>query len=243
MRLWGLIAALPLAACSFAGDGPDSPGLAGSGSGTARSYAAADFSTVELRGPDDVDIRVGTGFSVRAEGDAKELDKLRIIRDGDTLRIGRRSGNGFRWSGDRHSLRILVTMPRIAASRIAGSGNMTVDRVEGESFKAETAGSGGFEIGALNVQSAEFSIMGSGDMRLSGRAGRLSLNIAGSGGIDGAGLKAQAADVSIAGSGGVRADVAGSATVSVMGSGDVDLGPDARCTVSKMGSGNVRCGG
>ena len=244
MRLFILIAALPIAACSFHGDSSDSkPGIPGSGTGTSRAYQVADFTGVDLRGSDDVDVRVGTGFSVRAEGDSAELDKLKIEKVGDTLRVGRIDGDGFHWGGgDHRGVKIFVTMPRIAAASIAGSGDMTIDRVEGQGFNGSSAGSGSLAVAALNVQSGDFSIAGSGDMKMSGSAKQLSMEIAGSGNIDAGGVKAEGAKVSVAGSGGVRADVTGPASVSVMGSGDVDLGKGARCTTSKMGSGDVRCG-
>ena len=240
-----LLAALPLAACSFHSDDGDSrPGVAGAGSGTTRSFAVTDFSGVDLRGADNVDVRVGTGFSVRAEGPSDQLDRLKIEKVGTTLRVGRVNTLGFNWgSGDQGSVTIFVTMPRIVEASIAGSGDMAIDRVEGQNFTGATAGSGDLDVAALNVQSGDFSIAGSGDMRMKGSAKQLKLNIAGSGNIDARGVKAEGADVAVAGSGNVRADVTGPARVSVMGSGDVDLGTGARCTTSKMGSGDVHCGG
>ncbi|MGJ3628795.1 hypothetical protein AB5I41_21315 [Sphingomonas sp. MMS24-JH45] len=67
MRTILLAALLPLASCGNMGDG-DTGGIQGTGSGDARSFAAADFTRVELAGSDDVDVRVGPAFSVRAEG-------------------------------------------------------------------------------------------------------------------------------------------------------------------------------
>ena len=238
-----LIAALPLAACSYHSDDDSKPGVAGSGTGTSRSFAVADFTGVDLRGSDDVDVRVGTGFSVRAEGPSAELDKLKIEKIGDTLRVGRVNGSGFHWGSSHKGVTIYVTMPRIVEAAIAGSGDMTVDRVDGQSFKGETAGSGDLDVASLNVQSGDFSIAGSGGMKLKGSSKHLKIAIAGSGDVDAGGVKAEGADVSVAGSGGVRADVTGPARVSVMGSGDIDLGSGAKCTTTKMGSGDVHCGG
>lgn len=252
MRLAALITAIPLAlvplaACSFTPDHSDSndskPGVTGQGSGTTRSYSVADFTGVDLRGSDDVDVRVGTGFSVRAEGPSEQLDKLKIERVGDTLRVGRINSDGFSWSGGDHgNVKIFVTMPRIAAASISGSGNMAVDRVEGQSFDGSSAGSGELDIAAITVETGKFSIAGSGDINVKGNAKKLAIKIAGSGGVDAPALTAQGAEISIAGSGGVRATVKGSATVSMVGSGNVDLGPDAKCATSKMGSGDVKCG-
>lgn len=239
MRPYLLALLLPLAACGNGGD-DGTPGVAGTGSGNARSFAAADFSTVSLLGPDDVDVRVGPAFSVRAEGDEATLGKLKIERVGDELRVGRVRGISF---GGSKGAKVFVTMPRIAAAELAGAGDFTIDRAEGQRFSGEIAGSGDLTVGALAVADAKLSIAGSGSVKAAGRADRLKVEIAGAGDVDAGGLTARAADVSIAGSGSVRAKVNGAAKVDILGSGDVDLGPGARCRTSKMGSGTVRCGG
>jgi len=241
MRALVLFAILPLMGCSLDSDASE-PGAGGSGSGTSRTFAVADFTALSLRSSDDVDVRVGTGFSVRAEGPRAELDKLKIERVGATLRIGRKDGNGFSW-GSTDAVKVFVTMPRVAAAAIAGSGDMTIDRVEGQRFDGDTAGSGNLDVALLGVREAKLSIAGSGDMTLKGTADRLTVSIAGSGDIDASGVKANGASVSVMGSGGVRANVTGAATVSVVGSGDVDLGTGAKCAISKIGSGEVKCGG
>ncbi len=237
MNAFPLLILVPLAACSVGAD-TSGPGVPGSGSGTTRTYAVSDFSALSLRGSDDVDVRVGTGFSVRAEGPSKELDKLKIERVGDTLRIGR---NGFSW-GSSENVTVYVTMPRIVGTTIAGSGNMTVDRVEGQHFTIDAAGSGNLNVAMLAVREAKVSMAGSGDVALKGSADRLTVDIAGSGDVDAAGVKATGAAVNVLGSGSVRAEVNGQASVSMMGSGDVDLGKGATCSISKMGSGEVKCG-
>ncbi|WP_166746531.1 head GIN domain-containing protein [Sphingomonas aerolata] len=235
----GLI--IPLAACSFSWSGDDDgAGASPSGTGTTRTYMVSDFSTIDLRGASDVDVRVGTGFSVRAQGPAEALDRLTIERDGDTLEIGRRKGVNLNW-GRSGKVKVFVTLPRLAAAAISGSGDMTVDRVEGTRFAADVAGSGSLGVAAVKVDDLAVSIAGSGSVSAAGSARALAVEIAGSGDVDAAGLKARSARVEIAGSGSVRAVVDGPATVDMMGSGDVDLGSAARCTVSKMGSGSVRC--
>jgi hypothetical protein len=236
----GLI--IPLAACSFSWNGDDEgSGAAASGSGTTRTYQITDFNGIDLRGSDDVDVRVGTGFSVRAEGPSDQLDRLRIERDGETLDIGRKNGTNFGWSKGA-KVKVYVTLPRLTEANVSGSGNMAVDRVEGSGFKGGIAGSGNLTLAAIQVDGAKFSIAGSGTARASGTARDLKVEIAGSGNVDGSKLQAQSAKVEIAGSGSVRAVVNGAAKIDIMGSGDVDLGPNAHCTTSKMGSGTVRCG-
>jgi hypothetical protein len=237
-------ALLPLAACgnSMGGDADDgTPGVPAQGAGNTRTYAVADFTAIDLRGADDVDVRVGPGFSVRADGDPQLLDRLKISKVGTTLRIARVNTSGWNWSGD--DAKISVTLPRLTEVSAAGSGDMVIDRVAVDAFRAAAAGSGSLAVGQLQAQRADVSLAGSGDVKLAGTAKELKISIAGSGDVDAGGLKASQADVSIAGSGSVRAEVDGPAKVNVMGSGDVDLGGKARCQASKMGSGSIRCGG
>lgn len=235
-------APLVLAACSFGGNADqDTPGIPGRGGGSARTYAAADFDSIDLRGSDDVDVRVGSGFSVRAEGDAEVLDRLRITREGQALRIDRRRGSGMNWGGG--DAKVTVTMPRIAGVKVAGSGDVTVDRAEGARFEGGLAGSGNLSVTAMQVDEVRLSIAGSGNIRAKGAAGRLDISVAGSGNVEAGELRAKSAKVSVAGSGDVRADLDGEGDVRVAGSGDVNMGDRARCTIRATGSGSVRCGG
>ena len=236
MRHLLLVAALPLAACGHAS--ANKPGVPGTGSGPARSFAVADFTGVEVAGPDPVEISTGTGFSVRAEGDPSVLDKLRITREGGSLKVDRERGVGI----SLRATKVFVTMPRIADAAVSGSGDLLIDHVDGDRFNGATTGSGGLSVRALRVGAASVSTGGSGDVTLEGEAKSLTAAVTGSGSIDARHVKVSDATVEVSGSGGVRAEVTGSATVALSGSGDVDLGSAARCQISKAGSGSVRCG-
>lgn len=243
MRQLLVIPALLLAACgagaSFAGGSDnDGPVIAPQGSGGARSYAASGFSEIGIAGPDSATVQVGPAFSLRVEGDPAVLDRLEVRLRGDRLSLGRKR----EWrETSRGSARYTITLPRLTTVAVAGSGNMSVDRAQAESFKASVAGSGKLALNGLRTDALKASVAGSGDVTGNGSAGKLDLSIAGSGNIDAPELTAASAAVSIAGSGSVRARVTGAATVKIAGSGDVDLGPQAQCKVSKAGAGRVRC--
>jgi len=231
-----LPAAALLLACS---GGDDGQGVMPSGTGTTRSYDVTGFTEVAAAGSDDVEVRVGPAYAVRAEGPADVLDRLRIERRGDALSVGRRRGG---WSRETGTAKVFVTMPRIAAATLAGSGDLSVDGAAGDAFAGRLAGSGALRLTGMTVGAAAIDLAGSGDVTAGGRAERLSLRVAGSGNVDARQLAAAGADVSVAGSGDVRATVSGDAEVRLTGSGDADLGDRARCRVRKAGSGEVRCG-
>jgi hypothetical protein len=237
MRLFLIAAMLPVTACHASWE-KDGPTAHANGSGATRSYEAAGFTGVDLRGSDDVDVKAGSTFTVTAEGDPKVLDQLEIKVVDGTLRVGRKS-SGFNWSGD-HGAKVHVVMPRLNLASVSGSGNLTVDRAEGD-FTGSVAGSGNLDVAGLRAGAVELSVAGSGDMTLAGTAAKLSASIVGSGDIDAKKLTASGADISIVGSGGLSGVVKGAASVSIAGSGDVDLTGGANCAVHAVGSGEAHC--
>jgi hypothetical protein len=233
-----MIALLPLAACQSNWEKKGEAAQA-SGTGVSRSFAASGFAGVELRGPDDVDVKTGQNFSVTAEGDPKVLDKLDIRVVDGTLRVGRKDSKE-QWFNNDHGARVHVVMPRLTSATVSGSGDLTAQRGEGD-FDGAIAGSGNLSVADLRANAADLSIAGSGNLSVAGSASKLSASIAGSGDIDAKRLTATSAEVSIAGSGNVLGTVKGPASVSIVGSGDAELGGGAKCSVNAVGSGEAHC--
>lgn len=209
-----------------------------------RQYQVGGFTQIEVAGPYDVDVRTGANVSVSARGSERLLARTVVEVKGDRLVIRPEKDkwwNQIGWGNDSKAS-FTVTLPRIRGAAIAGSGDVRVNEVRGDSFEGSIAGSGALALGALEVQQLKLSIAGSGDVRAAGgRAGRAEYEIAGSGEVDAAAVQVQDVYVSIAGSGDVRANASGAAKVDIAGSGDVTLTGGAKCEVSKAGSGNVRC--
>ncbi|UZK64991.1 head GIN domain-containing protein [Sphingomonas sp. M1-B02] len=238
MRLLLIAAILPLAACQSSWE-KEGQAAEVRGSGATRSFAASGFTGIALQGSDDVDVKIGATFSVTAEGAPETLDQLDIrIVDG-TLRVGRKQSEGKEVDDDKGA-RVHVVMPRLTSASVGGSGDLSVDKAEGE-FSGAVAGSGNLRIGQLSAGAATLSVAGSGDLNVSGTTSKLSASIAGSGDIDAKGLTATSADISIAGSGNLSGTVRGPASISILGSGDVELGGGARCSTSALGTGEARC--
>lgn len=239
-----LTSVLALAACNVSGhardngdsdEGPVGPKIK-------RDYALTGFDRIKLAGSPNVIVTVGPAAAVSAEGDQKTLDRLEMRVENGVLRIGNKKSKGwFNTDSASREVTIRVTVPKLAGASISGSGDIRIDRVEGDRFGGEIAGSGDLDIAALRVGAADFSIAGSGAVTARGSADSTNVSIAGSGDVDAAGLASKTAKISVMGSGNVSANVSESADVSVMGSGDVTMNGAGRCTVHKMGSGDVRC--
>jgi hypothetical protein len=228
--------AIMAAACSAgAREGDEQAG----GAQGRRNFEVGAFQSVSLEGSHDVIVTVGGAPSVRAEGDARALERLDIRVENGALKIGSRRGGWF--SHHRGHVTVHVTAPALSGAAIGGSGDMRIDRVQTPRFAASIGGSGDMEIGALRARQASFSIAGSGGIRAAGQADEADISIAGSGSVSGEALQTRRADVSIVGSGDVSLRASEAVDASIMGSGDVNVTGTARCNVSKLGSGDVHC--
>lgn len=239
----GALAAGSAALVLSDGDGDDFvvPALAGPNELT---YDVAPFEGISTTGPQDVVVTRGETISVRSEGSPDALALLEaVVEDGKlVIRPKGQFGPFGNW-GRLAEATFYVTVPRLETIALAGSGDIEVDKIEGESFAGSIEGSGEISIGTLDVNEADFRIGGSGDIIAAGTAQAARIAIDGSGEVGADGLRSETASVSINGSGDIALTVESRADVSIMGSGDVVISGPAQCSVRRTGSGDVRCEG
>lgn len=234
--LVGMVAASALAACNTSRGGEPGPTVQ-------RSFEVGNFDRIEVAGPYEVEVRTGGQPSVRVSGAQRDVERMNVeVRDGKLVIHPQKRTMSFGWS--RHNkVSVAVTVPALRGADIAGSGDISVDKVAGDAFQGVVAGSGGIRLGQVDARQLKLAIAGSGGIEAkAGRAASAEYEIAGSGGIEAGGVVAETASIDIAGSGNVRANATRSAMVDIAGSGDVSVTGGAKCTVSKAGSGNVHCG-
>lgn len=207
-----------------------------------RDFRVGSFHGLGVVGPYDVTVTSGRAPGVRAVGEQADLDNLKVEVKAGRLEIGPRERNSWKVFRNSKPVRISVSVASLDSVGLAGSGDITVDRVRGNKVDLSIAGSGNLSVGSVDTRSASLSIAGSGDLSASGRCTSADLSIAGSGDIRAGGLTCQTASASIAGSGDIAINASRTAKISLMGSGDVTVTGGARCSTSKMGSGDVRCG-
>ena len=208
-----------------------------------RAFRVGNFTAIEAAGPFNVTVRTGANPSVQAHGNQKLLEGLVVEVSGDKLVIHPEKRHGWfgHWGVTHGKADIAVTVPQLRAASLAGAGGINIDKVKGDSFEGEIAGSGDLTIASLDVQRLKVGIAGAGSVSGSGKAQSADYDIAGSGDVNADGIVVENLKIGIAGSGNVRAHATGAAKVDIMGSGDVEVKGGAKCSVSKMGSGDVRC--
>ena len=162
-------------------------------------------SNLEANGSVLVDVRIGTATSLVVEADANLLPLVRTDVRGDTLVV--EMARSYRSS---NPVRITYTVPRLGEVRHSGSGQLSVQGLNG---------------GALRVVQS-----GSGSTLLTGRVASLDVTGSGSGSVDASTLQSASANLSMNGSGRINVgEVRGDyATATLNGSGQLRAGGSVR---------------
>lgn len=107
--------------------------------------------------------------------------------------------------------------------------------------KIALAGSGRANLDGLNLDSLDLAVHGSGQVKATGRAERVNLDVAGSGDVDMATVAVRRANIHIAGSGNVDVSPRDEVSLMVAGSGNVRMASrPAKVNQMVTGSGGLR---
>lgn len=207
-----------------------------------RDFPVGNFTEIGVVGPYDVSVVTGGKPSVVAVGEQRDLDEMKVEVRGGRLEVGPKERNNWRLFHNSKPVKVRVSVPApLTSAGLAGSGDVSVDRMKGAAVSLDIAGSGNLNVASIDARSAKLNIAGSGDLTAVGHCESAKLSIAGSGDIRAKGLQCQTANASVAGSGDIAVMASRTASISIMGSGDVTVTGGARCTTSKMGSGDAHC--
>ncbi|BEK84298.1 head GIN domain-containing protein [Nocardia seriolae] len=205
---------------------------------TTKDFSVATFTAVDLDGPYNLVVNVGTPTSVRAEGDPAGLDVLDIRVSEDTLVASVKPG--ARWPAGAH-VTVTAVVSALTAVKLAGPGGIHVGAVAADTLVFAENGSGTIEAPQLTVSRLTASLSGSGIIRAGGTSEDVDLSLDGSGPQDLSALTTKRAAVALAGSGSLTFRATEKVTGSLAGADNVTVVGDAKCSVSRAGSGRVTC--
>ena len=198
-----------LAGCSL-GSGKE-----GSGVEATETRTVDEFTRVSLAGSAKVVITVGADRKVVVRGDDNLIGELETTVDGGTLNI---SENGN--LNPKAGLTVEITVPQLEGVDVSGSGDLSAQGVNGDSFSASVSGSGSVEATG-EVSAAEVNVSGSGNVGLEK-------------------LTAEDVTVDVSGSGNARVYASRSLNATISGSGNVGYsGNPANVEKDVSGSGEI----
>jgi Putative auto-transporter adhesin, head GIN domain len=211
----------------------------GSGTSATENRSVAEFQAVALAGSMDLVVRQGAQ-AVQVQADDNLLPLLETVveegSNGATLHVRWKKGQSLH---TRAKVLVTVTVPRLSALGVDGSGDIRLDTFTTPALKLSLSGSGDARLDGLTTDDLGIRISGSGDVSAKGTAARLSVSIAGSGDVRLTDLRSDDVSVKIAGSGDAAVNAQKTLSVSIAGSGDVTYTGNAAVKSSVAGSGSV----
>ena len=219
-----LLAALFLAGCGAS--------LTGSGNLKTEEHTFSGFTNVDVSSAFEFSIIKGDSYGVSVTVDDNVLEKLRVTKDGDTLKIDFKAGVFV----GRVTLEAVVTMPQLRGLTVSGASHGTVSGFSSAENLAFDLSGASTVTGDITVGDAAFELSGASTVELEGSATNLVANASGASHLKLGDYVVTNADVTLSGS--------SDGTVSLSGRLDADLSGSAKLSyIGEPSMGNIDTSG
>lgn len=207
----------------------------GNGKVTEQVRNVADFNNIVLKGSANIYVTQGDKCEVKVIADENLMEKIETISSGNNLEIKTKSTSPTK-------LEIHVTMKDIKGFKIKGSGNViNKTPIVADNLYLNISGSGDMKFNNVTAKGVKVELNGSGDISVSGKAGRAKIDVSGSGNINLEDLEAYDVAVKIFGSGNCSVYAKSSLKTDIFGSGDIRYkGEPKEFVTHKFGSGDIK---
>jgi Putative auto-transporter adhesin, head GIN domain len=187
----------------------------GSGVEASETRELDAFSRLSLSGEADVVVTIGEPQTLSVRGDDNLLADVETEVDDDTLEISEPSNLDL---DPKVGIFVEITVPALLEVEVSGSGDVSVEELSGDVFRAEVSGAGNVEATG-DVDRVEAEVSGAGDIQV-------------------ASLVAREATAEVSGAGNIQVHATDSLDASVSGAGDITYTgdpPDLETDVSGAG--------
>jgi hypothetical protein len=234
MLFLSLSAAL-LAGCVI----PTGTSITGSGNLVTREETYAGFDKVDVSNAFEIDISQDASFSTVISFDDNLAQYLRVVKDGNTLKIGLRPGRLYNIRNA--TLQAKVAMPVLTGLDASGASRCTVTGFKSaRNLSVDVSGSSSLR-GDIEAGDATFDVSGSGQVTLAGLAQNVTIDASGGSEVNLADFRVNDAAVDASGSSTVTVNVAGRLDAEASGSSGVYyLGNPALGDTNTSGSSTIK---
>ncbi len=185
-----------------------------------KTYDFDGFTIVKAAAGVDVEITVGGAYSVRAEGDPKQLEKLKMQLSGDTLKIARKRSGGWFQNNRRSDFTIYITTPVLEGVEVSSGAEVNADAIDAGEFRA--------------------SVSSGADASLSGRCAMIDASASTGADLDAAELQCETANASVSTGADLRLYASSSIKASASTGGDITVyGGPSITEIDKSTGGDV----
>lgn len=216
--------------------------LVGSGNLETEEYDFADFTQVEIGSAFEFEVKQSNSYSINITADDNVMDYVRVSKDGQTLKIGLRTGLGIFLGPVSATLRASVTVPQLRGLTASGASSGTVSGFDSTEDLDVTVSGASRVTGDITAGNVQFGISGASTIQLEGSANDIDANVSGASRLNLDDFAVNNVDVNFSGassgtvnlSGGLDANLSGASTLWYIGEPtSIDINTSGASTVTK----------
>ena len=148
-----------------------------------RQFEITGFNKLIASDDHEIIITKGASFSVQAKGSSADVEDLRMIVNGETLKI-----DYPYYNGNRKRVDILITMPSLSVAEFGGAAYGTISGFQQQvNFTLYLSGNSKFDVSCTSAL-IDANVSGTSKLTLRGSAASLVANISGQGVLEGSGM-------------------------------------------------------
>jgi len=217
-------------------------GLIGSGNLETEAYDFTDFTEVEIGSAFEFEIKQSGSYSINVTADDNVMEYVQVSKDGQTLKIGLRTGLGIFLGPVSATLRASVTMPQLSGLTVSGASRGTVSGFSSTEDLDITVSGASRVTGDITAGNVGFGISGASTIQLEGSANDIDANVSGASHFNLEAFTVHNADINFSGAssgtvnlnGRLDANVSGASRLWYMGEPtSTDINTSGASTVSK----------
>ena len=210
----------------------------GSGNVVTQNRAVSGFTTIHLNYPASVLIRQGSTESLTIEAEDNVAASIQTQVVNHDLEIDTQQNHRL-FVVPTRPVRITITVKDLNELDFNSAGDVTVQGLKSDAFKALLDGAGSIKLENLQVGALDAQLSGAGSLEAAGAAESLTAQVDGLGSFEGASLKCKTANVTLNGLGSANIWADEKLTASINGMGSVSYSGNAQVTKSVNGLGTV----
>ena len=212
--------------------------IRGSGNISEETHTFTGLTGVQLATIGELDIRLGDTEELQISADDNLLEYFEVAKDGDTLRMGTRSGVNLRPS---EPVRYTLTVREIEFIGLSSTGNAHAPTLAADRFEIRVSSTGDLSMDGIEANALDVRISSTGDVRIGeGVVDSQNLRISSTGDYDGKSVRSARATVKLSSTGSARLWAEESLDATLTSTGSVSYGGDPKVSESHSSTGRVR---
>ena len=187
--------------------------LTGSGNLKTEDYTFSDFTSVEISSAFEFEITQSDSYGVSITADDNVIEKVQVIKEGDTLKIGLKSIPAL----GALTLKAAVSMPQLHELLVSGASRGTIkDFSSTENFNLNVSGASKVT-GDITAGDVDCEVSGASTVQLEGSANEMVADVSGASRINLGGFAVSNASIIISGAGMGMVNVGGKLDANLSG--------------------------